>query len=71
MEMSAYLVGDEEKSAINQNTPNCNISQNTSCQCVGADCDGTIPVQSNECPCQWAGGHWNVDESRVGVVAEV
>jgi len=69
--MSTYLVGDEEESTINQYTPNRNIGQNTSSQGVGADGDGTIPIQSNECPCQWTRGNRDVNETWVGVVAEV
>lgn len=38
---------------------------------MGIDRDGTVPVQSNECPGQWPRNSWDMDESRVGVVAEV
>jgi hypothetical protein len=38
---------------------------------MGIDCDGAIPVQSNECPRQWPRNNWDVNESWVSVVAEV
>ena len=36
---------------------------------IGSDC--TVPVKSNECPSQRSGNNWNVDESCVGIMAEV
>jgi len=35
------------------------------------DSNGTIPVQSNECPCKRTAGGWDMDESGIGVVAEI
>jgi len=65
------LVCDEEEQSIYQNTPNRNIGQNAGWQSIGINCDGSIPVQSNKCPCQWSRNNWDMDESRVRVVAEV
>jgi len=38
---------------------------------VGIDSNGTIPIQSDESPCQRSGNDWDMDESRVGAMAEV
>jgi len=71
MDGLTYFVGNKEESTVDQNTPDCNIGQDTSNKSVGADCNSTIPVQGNKGPCQWARGNWDVDESWIGVVAEV
>lgn len=38
---------------------------------MGVDSNGTVPVKSNKCPSQRSGNDWDVDESCVGVMAEV
>jgi len=65
------LVHDEEKQAIDENTPDGNVSQDASRRGMGIDRNSTIPVEGNESPCKWTRYNWNVDESRMCVVAEV
>jgi len=65
------LVHDEEKQAIDENTPDGNVSQDTSRCRVGIDCNSAIPVQGNKSPCKWTRYNWNVNESRMCVVAEI
>jgi len=65
------LEDNEEEEAIDQDAPDCDIGKDTCCQGVRIDCNGTVPVQSNKCPCQWSRDNRNVDEPRVCVVAEV
>lgn len=38
---------------------------------MGIYSDGTIPVQSNKCPCKGSACDWDMDESRMCVVAEI
>lgn len=65
------LVGNEEEESVDQDAPDRNIGQDASCQVVGIDSDGTIPVQSNKCPCKWSRNNWDVNKSWVGIVSEV
>lgn len=65
------LVCNEEESTIDQDSPDCNVGNDACCQAMGIHSDGTIPVQSNKCPRKGSRCGWDVDESRVGAVAEV
>jgi len=65
------LVSNEEEAANHQNTPDCNVGYDFSCQGVGNDGDSSIPVQSHKSPCQRARNSGNVNQSREGTVAEV
>jgi hypothetical protein len=38
---------------------------------VGIDSNSTIPVESNKSPCKWARDNWDVNESRMCIVAEI
>ena len=65
------LVSNEEEATKHQNTPDCNVGYDFSCQTVGSDCDCSIPVQRHKGPCQRARNSGNVNQSREGTVAEV
>jgi len=65
------LVCKEEEKSIHQDSPDEDIGHDAGCQALGTGSNGTIPVQSNECPCEWSRCDWDVDKSRVGIVAEV
>jgi len=65
------LVGNKEEKSIDQNTPDEDIRHYSCCQGVGIGSNGTVPVQGNKRPCQWSRNDRDVNESWVGVVAEV
>jgi len=65
------LVCNQEETSIDQDTPDGDVRYYASCQVMGIDGDGAIPVQSNECPCKRPTCGWDVDESRMCVVAEI
>jgi hypothetical protein len=65
------LVSNEEEATNDQNSPDCNVGNDFSCQCVSSDGDSSIPVQSHKGPCQRARNSGNVNQSREDTMAEV
>ena len=65
------LVCHEEEKSIGQDTPDEEVRNNACYKGMSIDSDSTVPVQSNKSPCQRSRNNGDVDESWVGVVAEV
>jgi len=68
---SVVLESDQKEQAVDQNTPDSDVAQDSRSQSVGIDSDSAVPVESNEGPSQWSGDNWNMDEARVVGVSEV
>jgi len=49
-EWQTHFIDNKEKQPIHEDTPDCNIGQDTSWKSVGMDSNGTIPVQCHESP---------------------
>lgn len=65
------LVGAEEEETICEDGPHKDVGKDTGDEALGVGhCDGTIPVDGHEGPCQRAGDDGGMDEAWVGVVAE-
>jgi len=47
---SVVFEGDQEETSKHQDTPDGNVSENAGRQGLSMNCDGAIPVQSNEGP---------------------
>jgi len=68
---SIVLEDNKEEQAIHKNTPDCNIGQDPCWQRMRMNSNSTIPIQCNESPSQWSRDDWDMDQSRVGVMAEI
>jgi len=66
------LVDDDEEQSIGENGPNEDVSEDAGHQMVGVrNHQSAIPVDGNKGPGQRSRSNRGVDESRIGVVAEV
>jgi hypothetical protein len=71
-QLGTYLVDDNEEAAVGQDGPDEDVAKDASHQAVRVGHhDGTIPVDGHKGPSQRRRHDGCMDETRVGVVAEV
>jgi hypothetical protein len=57
-----YLVDNNEEATINENTPDGNVGEDAGWESVGIDGNGSVPVQGDEGPSEWASNGGTVKE---------